>query len=268
MTLQQTIKSPATIGVFDSGIGGLSVLHDIRLRMPKAKLIYAADTAYLPYGNKSDAIIQQRAEIITRFLISQGAALIVVACNTATAAAVVHLRQTFDIPIIGMEPAIKPAASLTQTGVIAVLATENTSKSDRLASLRDKYAHHIKVLTQPCHGLVELVEANALDTPEAFALLNTYIAPLLENKADVIILGCTHYPFLKPAIQRLVGEHVTILDTGPAIARHTQTQFESLNLDSEQEGKEIFYCTSDAEASNKLLSQLWQTSSSFISISI
>jgi len=268
MKLPPIIKSQASIGVFDSGIGGLSVLHEIRLLMPKANLIYTADTAYLPYGNKSDAIIQERAEIITRFLISQGAAMIVVACNTATAAAVAHLRQIFDVPIIGMEPAIKPAASLTQTGVIAVLATENTSKSDRLASLRDKYAHHIKVLTQPCHGLVELVEANALDTPKTLALLDTYISPLLENKADVIILGCTHYPFLKPAIQRLVGEHVSILDTGPAIARHAQTHAQSLNLDTEQEGNEIFYCTSDAEVSNKLLSQLWQTRRSFVSIAI
>ncbi len=256
--------SPPTIGVFDSGMGGLSVLHEMRLLMPQANLIYVADSAWLPYGNKSEALVQERATIITQFLIHQGASMIVVACNTATAAAVSDLRQTFEVPIIGMEPAVKPAAELTQTGVIAVLATENTTKSQRLASLTTRFADHITVLTQPCHGLVELVEAHALDTPATFALLEKYITPLLSAEADVLILGCTHYPFLKPAIQSLVGDKVKILDTGAAIARHVQKQWLMLYPDDnkqnsdEQSGSEFFYCTGDVQAANHLLAQFWR----------
>jgi len=252
------MKNPA-IGIFDSGIGGLSVLHEIRTMMPEANLIYIADTAYLPYGTKSEEDIEERAKRITTFLISQGAVMIVVACNTATAAAATFLRETFDVPIIGMEPAIKPAASLTETGVIAVLATENTTKSSRLAALTDRYAHHIKVLTQPCHGLVELVENNEANSPKALTLLDNYISPLMDAKADVLILGCTHYPFLKPAIHQLVRERMKIIDTGNAVARHTQSQFLSLNITSQQQGKVNFYCTGDAQSTGKFLSMLWES---------
>ena len=251
------------IGVFDSGIGGLSILHALREAMPEANLIYVADTAFLPYGNKPESLIQERAEGITRFLIGQGASIIVVACNTATAAAVPHLRETFDIPIIGMEPAIKPAASITRTGVIGVLATEGTVKSSRLASLKDRFAHDIKVLTQPCHGLVELIEEHELDTPKALLLIDKYISPLLMEKADVLILGCTHYPFLKPAIQSLVGEHIHILDTGPAVARHTFNQVQMLQLDTGHQARESFYCTGDANSSTPLLQKLWKETASF-----
>lgn len=262
MQEQRLTGTQPIIGIFDSGMGGLSVLHEMRLLMPHAHLIYIADSAWLPYGNKSEAFIQQRSEIITQNLIDQGASLIVVACNTATAAAVTYLRQTFDVPIIGMEPAVKPAAELTQTGVIAVLATENTTKSDRLASLTTRFAHHIKVLTQPCHGLVELVEAHALDTPETVALLEKYINPLLLAQADVIILGCTHYPFLKPTMQRLVGEQVQILDTGAALARYIQKQLSALNLDNphndgNQSGSETFYSTGHVATANYLLARFW-----------
>ena len=234
-------------------------MHEIRTLMPEANLIYVADTAYLPYGTKSEKDIEGRAKCITQFLISQGALMIVIACNTATAAAATVLRETFDIPIIGMEPAIKPAASVTETGVIAVLATENTSKSSRLAALTDRYAHHIKVLTQPCHGLVELVEANDVSSPKALALLDHYISPLLDADADVLILGCTHYPFLKPAIEQLVGNQMTVLDTGDAVARQTQKQFLALNIQREQKGGEKFYYTSDSSSTNTLLSLLWKS---------
>ena len=258
MQSEQSHTPKPAIGVFDSGIGGLSVLHEIRALIPDANLIYVADTEYLPYGTKSEAIIQERAKKITEFLIAQGAVLVVMACNTATAAAATYLRQNFEIPIIGMEPAIKPAASLTQTGVIAVLATENTTKSNRLAELKDRYAHHIHVISQPCHGLVELVEANDLNSEKTLALLDSYIAPLLAAEADVLILGCTHYPFLKPAIQQLVGARMTILDTGNAVARHTQTQFQTLNLIAEQYGVEYFYCTHPSDNSAQLISTLWK----------
>ena len=260
--------SQAKIGVFDSGIGGLSVLREIRILMPGADLIYVADTAYLPYGTKAEEAIQKRAKHIVEFLISQGAVIIVIACNTATAAAANYLRKTFEIPIIGMEPAVKPAASLTNSGVIAVLATENTTKSNRLAELTDRYAHHIKVLTQPCHGLVELVEANDLYSPKAFELLNSYIAPLIDANADILILGCTHYPFLKPAVQKIVGKNVKILDTGIAVAQHTQTQFQLLSLTAQQRGTEIFYCTSNSQSNKKLFSLFWAEASSCNHISI
>jgi len=262
------IHTTPTIGIFDSGMGGISVLKEINHLISHAHLIYVADSAHLPYGSKSEAFIQQRAGIITNFLIGQGADIIVVACNTATAAAIHHLRETFDKPIIGTEPAIKPAAALTKTGVIGVLATENTSKSSRLASLKDRFAHHIEVITQPCHGLVELVESFQVDTPETIALLDKYIAPLLAAKVDVIILGCTHYPFLKPAIHKLVGENVAIIDTGEAIARHTFNQLKVMNTGHSQHGEQTFYCTGDSEGYSALLGKLWQAGGTFQTISL
>jgi len=268
MKLTHTKGKQPAIGVFDSGIGGVSVLHEIRQLMPSVNLIYVADSAWLPYGNKPESVIRKRAELICDFLIKQGASIIVVACNTATASAVAHLREKFHVPIVGMEPAIKPAAHYTNSGVVAVLATENTTKSHRLASLKDRFAHDIELLVQPCHGLVELVEANKLNTPETVAMLEGYIKPLLDAKADVLILGCTHYPFLKPAIQSVAGEEVTILDTGLAIARHVKRQMQSLNLQHEHEAHEYFYCTGNAEIASMLLANLWLHERSFVMLAI
>jgi glutamate racemase len=208
------------IGVFDSGVGGLSVLREIRALLPDEDLVYVADSAHCPYGEKSHTFIRQRAATLSRFLIEQRARVIVVACNTATAAAIEDLRAHFvDVPIVGMEPAIKPAAAATRSGVVGVLATGTTLGADRFALLAERFADGIEVLTQPCPGLVEQVEAGDLESERTLDLLRAYTTPLLDRGADTLVLGCTHYPFLRPALVRVVGPDVTILDTGKAVAR-------------------------------------------------
>jgi len=258
------INSQPTIGIFDSGIGGLSVCQEIRTLIPQANIIYIADNAHLPYGNKPEALIRQRSQSLSQHLISQGADIIVVACNTATAAAIHHLREHFDVPIIGTEPAIKPAAALTKSGIIGVLATENTSKSSRLADLKDRFAKNIQVITQPCHGLVEAIENNHLDTPEVIELLHIYLDPLIQAHADVIILGCTHYPFLKSSIEKIVGKDIKVIDTGFAIARHTQQQLHDLALNQTSfEATKRFLCTDNAAHYNTILPHLYPCNTFF-----
>lgn len=213
----------APIGVFDSGLGGLSVLREIRYLLPYEDLLYVADSAYVPYGDKSEELIQQRSLFLARFLLDQGAKAIVVACNTATAAAVALLRQELPaVPVIAMEPALKPAAAATRSGTVGVLATVGTLASARFAALLARYSGAVKIITQPCPGLVEQVEAGELDTPHTRRLLERYIRPLLTAGADTLILGCTHYPFLSSQIAQIAGANTSIIDTGPAVARQVQ----------------------------------------------
>jgi glutamate racemase len=214
--------STGVIGVFDSGVGGLSVLHHIRRTLPAERLVYVADSAHVPYGDKSPHYIEQRSIALTRFLISQGADAIVIACNTATAAAAATLRREFSIPIVGMEPAVKPAVSATKTGVVGVLATIGTLESARFAALLERYAGKIGIVTQGCPGLVEQVESGDLHGIRTRELVERYTAPLLARGADTLILGCTHYPFLAPLIREIVGNKVALIDTGVAVARHLQ----------------------------------------------
>lgn len=207
------------IGVFDSGVGGLSVLHHIREALPEANLIYVADSGHVPYGDKSPEYIIQRSLSITQFLTGQGAEAIVIACNTATAAAAHALRAKFSLPIVAMEPAVKPAVSATRSGVVGVLATVGTLESARFAALLERYAGTVKIVTQGCPGLVEAVERGDLLGREARMLVERYTAPLLDAGADTLILGCTHYPFLAPLIREVVGASVSLIDTGAAVAR-------------------------------------------------
>lgn len=210
------------IGVFDSGVGGLSVLRELRAELPAECFIYYADSGHCPYGGKSVAQIQTRAVAITDDLLAQGCKLIVVACNTATIAAVEHLRAHYPQPFIGMEPAVKPAAALSRSGVIGVLATGAALSGDKFHRLVAAHAGGVRVITQPCPGLVEAVEAGDLDGPGPQALVARYVEPLRAEGADVLVLGCTHYPFLRPLIQRVAGPQVQVLDTGAAVARHTR----------------------------------------------
>ena len=210
------------IGVFDSGVGGLSVLLHIRRILPDARLIYVADSAHVPYGDKSAQYIEHRSITLTRFLIEQGAQAMVIACNTATAAAAASLRHQFDLPIIGMEPAVKPAVAATKSGVIGVLATIGTLESARFAALLERYAGNVKIVTQGCPGLVEQVELGDLSSQETRRLVERYTGPLLSHGADTLILGCTHYPFLAPLIREVAGDKITLVDTGEAVARHLQ----------------------------------------------
>lgn len=247
-----------TIGVFDSGVGGLSVLRHIRRTLPDERLIYVADSGHVPYGDKSPEYIGRRALAITQFLIEQGADAIVIACNTATAAAASLLRSQFSLPIVGMEPAIKPAVAATMSGVVGVLATTGTLESARFAALLEKYAGHVRIVTQGCPGLVEQIERGDLDGEETRALVQRYSAPLLEAGADTLILGCTHYPFLSPLIAELAGPAVTLVDTGEAVARQLLRRVqEELPAGPGGDGAAQFFTSADAAATSRIMSSLW-----------
>ena len=208
------------IGVFDSGVGGLSVWREIARQLDHHDTIYVADQAHVPYGSRSLEEVQRFAKGITRFLLEEGASVVVVACNTASAAALHYLRAIFpQVPFVGMEPAVKPAAQNTRAGVVGVIATPATFQGELFASLLERFAADVQVLTQVCPGLVEAVEVGALDTPETEALLRACLEPLLEAGMDQLVLGCTHYPFLRPVIEQIVGPEVEIVDPAPAVAR-------------------------------------------------
>lgn len=213
------------IGIFDSGVGGLSVFREIKKILPDERYIYYSDNAHCPYGEKSKEYIIDRARHITDFLISKGADVIVVACNTATAAAIRTLREEYRIPFIGMEPAIKPAAQLTRTGIVGVLATAGTLKADKYKDTRGKYADDIIVVEHIGQGFVELVESGQTTGSRAEAVVTESVEPLLDAGADTIVLGCTHYPFLSETISKVSASlaperTVHIVDPAPAVARH------------------------------------------------
>ena len=216
----KALPALSPIGVFDSGVGGLSVWREIVRQFPAEDTIYFADQAHIPYGSRSLDEVRGYTEAITRFLLHCGAKIIVVACNTASGAALHGLRDTFpDVPFVGMEPAVKPAAERTRTGKVGVIATPATFQGDLFASLVERFASDVELHTQACPGLVEAVETGALDTPETEKLLRRYLEPLLDAGIDHLVLGCTHYPFLQAAIQRITGPDVTLIDPAPAVAR-------------------------------------------------
>lgn len=253
-------SSEAAVGIFDSGVGGLSVMREIHALLPAEDLLYVADSAYAPYGPRPAEFIRARATSLTRFLVEQGAKAVVVACNTATAAAVAELRQRFSVPIIAMEPAVKPAVAASRSGIIGVLATEGTLKSAQFAALLARFAGDVQVVTQPCNGLVEQVERGALADPRTLALLRRYTAPLLAAGADTIILGCTHYPFLRTAIAQVVGDGPRLIDTGAAVARELRRRLQQQDLLSRRgAGGERFWTSGDPHRLGPVMSGLWGT---------
>ena len=208
------------IGIFDSGTGGLSVFREIYRLLPDERYIYYSDNANCPYGEKSREYIIDRARAITSFLIGQGAEIVVVACNTATAAAISTLREEFPICFIGMEPAVKPAAQATATGVVGVLATAGTLKATKYIDTREKWAHDVKIVEHIGKGFVELVENGTVIGEEAEAVVEKSIRPLIDAGADTIVLGCTHYPFLSDTIRKVAGKPINLIDPAPAVAKH------------------------------------------------
>lgn len=225
------MQPDAPVGIFDSGVGGLSVLAEIRRQLPRESLLYVADSGHVPYGEKSSEFIRQRSLRIAEFLVGEGAKALVVACNTATAAAVAELRERYPLlPIVGMEPAVKPAAAATRSGVVGVLATTGTLKSARFAALLDRFAADVRVVTQPCPGLVERIEAGQLSSTETRQLLAGFVEPLLAQGCDTLILGCTHYPFIKPLLREMLPADVSLIDTGAAVARQLGSLLEARGL--------------------------------------
>lgn len=238
---QTETNALAPIGIFDSGLGGLSVLRDIRALLPDESLIYLADQAYLPYGDKTQQQILARAFAITEYLLSRGCKAIVIACNTATAAAVKDLRAAYpDFPFIGVEPGLRPAAKLSQTGHVGVLATLATSRSGKFLQLQRQLNAEFGVQfhVSACVGLVELIEAGQLSSLEINRLLADYLQPLILAQCDTLVLGCTHYPFLREAIEQelrqkapdFFDQHRQLIETGSAVARQLQTTLLKKNL--------------------------------------
>ena len=251
----ETQPNPSPIGVFDSGVGGLSILKAIRTRLPKESLLYIADSANAPYGDREPAFILERAFRLTEFLIAARAKAVVIACNTATVVAAQALREAFDIPIIAVEPAIKPAVAISRSAVVAVLATTRTLESASVAKLQHHYGGGAELMFQACPGLVEQIERGEFASAKTIELLESYLQPVLAAGADTLVLGCTHYPFLAPQIQAIAGANVTILDSAEAVARQVERKIIP-NIDN-QAAKNVFLTTGDPERSRALISELW-----------
>lgn len=236
------------IGVFDSGIGGLTIMREIRRLMPNEDILYLADQANVPYGLRSLSEVRSLSTSIVEFMQSQGAKAVVVACNTASAAALNHLRNEFDgLPIIGMEPAVKPAVGVTRSGHIGVLATPVTFEGELYASVVHRFAEHVEVHATPIPGLVDLIEAGTWEGQAVEELLSSRVAPLLAAGVDTLVLACTHYPLIIPALRAVVGAEIKIIDPSPAIARQTRRVLDDQKLaaGNPRSGRNIFLTSGD-----------------------
>ena len=222
----------APVGLFDSGLGGLSVLRAVRSQLPDEALIYVADSLYAPYGERDDDFIADRTLAIGEWLVAQGAKALVVACNTATAQSIALVREKLPIQLIGVEPGVKPAALQSKSRVAGVLATRVTLRSARFQGLLERYASDCRFLCQPGLGLVEAVERCDIGSPELRALIESYLQPMLDAGADTLVLGCTHYPFLDAAIRDIAGDRLTLIDTSVAIARQLERVLDQQGLRS------------------------------------
>jgi glutamate racemase len=256
----------APIGVFDSGVGGLSVLHAIRHELPHEHFLYVADSGCAPYGDRTPAFIIERATTITDFLLRQGAKSIVVACNTATAVAVGSLRARFTLPIVAIEPAVKPAAARTRSRVVGVLATTSTVASPNMSKLLASYGRvregsgeDVEFVVQPCPGLADQVEKGLIASADTRAMVKRYLQPIIDKGADVLVLGCTHYPFLRPLIQEIAGPGVDLIDPATAVARELRRRLETNGLlnGADTPGTVQFWTTGTVEAVQPIVRQLW-----------
>lgn len=253
-------ESIRPVGIFDSGVGGLSVLRAIRNQLPSEDILYFGDQAHIPYGQRTKEDVRELAFGITRFLLNLGAKMIVVACNTASAAALQELRRSFpDVPFVGMEPAVKPAAENTHSGKVGVLATPTTFAGEMYASVVERFAKDVQILTSTCPGLVERVEAGDLEGPLTREILENALLPMLEAGIDTIVMGCTHYPFVIPLVQSITGIDVNVIDPAPAIARQARRLLEgSLLINAGEEPGDLqFYTSGDpGEFSDRLATLL------------
>ena len=247
------------IGVFDSGVGGLSVLREVRRELPAEDLIYVADSGYAPYGDRPEDYVRGRAIAIMEFLRAQNVKAVVVACNTATGIAVDALRARYAEPIVAIEPAVKPAAAQTRSKVVGVLATTQTLAGQKFAKLVSTHAGDVEVLTQACPGLVEQVERGELFSTSTRSLVEQYLRPLLDKRADTIVLGCTHYPFVSDVIRDVAGPTVTIIDSAGPVARELRRRLHvnGLLAAESRTGSETFWTTGSPEHVAAVIEQLW-----------
>lgn len=251
------------IGIFDSGVGGLTVANAISLLLPNEAIFYIGDTARIPYGNKSKDDIEKFSLEMTKFLLDKDCKAIVIACNTASAYALEAVRNTYpDIPVIAMEPAVKPAIEHSKTGAIGVLATLGTLKSDRYSHLKNKFGQGIQILENPCLGLVDNIEAGKWNDQETVLLLENILKPMVDAHVDHIVLGCTHYPIVIPLIANIMGDSVQLVNPAPAIAKQVYRQLAERNLlcvdtnVKENSPKHIVWATGSALSFNYLLKEL------------
>jgi glutamate racemase len=256
--MTRKIKQHGNIGIFDSGVGGLSVLKEIKEQFPRESLIYIADQIHVPYGNRSREKVLDFSKGIVRFLIQENVKLVVVACNTASAVALSELRRIYpDMPFVGMEPAVKPAAEETSTGVVGVLATPATFQGDLYASTVERFARGVKVLQDTCPGLVEQIEAGNISHPQSRQILKKALEPMLEKNIDKVVMGCTHYPFVIPLIEDIVGPDIKVIDPAPAVSRQVGRLLDSYQLQSEDKtGTYQFLTTGDPQKLSAITMEL------------
>jgi len=241
------------IGIFDSGIGGTSIWKEIHHLLPNEKTIYLADSKNAPYGQKSKEEIIALSMKNTELLLKMNCKLIVVACNTATTNAIEELREKYDVPFIGIEPAIKPAVSHSKTQIIGILATQGTLNSALFNKTTEKY-QDTKIIEQVGHGLVQLIENGGINSPEMTELLQSYLTPMIEANIDYLVLGCSHYPYLIPQIKKILPEHIHIIDSGEAVAKQTQKILkEKIGFTSAKNNEPIFYTNTDSKVLSEIL---------------
>lgn len=247
--------SKQPIGIFDSGVGGTSIWKEIHALLPYENTIYLADSANAPYGPKGKDAIIALSEKNTEYLLNQNSKIIVVACNTATTNAIKHLRKKYDVPFIGIEPAIKPAALQTQTKAIGILATKGTLSSELFFNTSQLYSNGIEVIEQEGEGIVQLIESGNINSEEMKALLEIYLKPMLNANIDYLVLGCTHYPYLIPQLLQMLPKHIKIIDSGEAVARQTKAILKQLNLLNIADVKPDlkFYINSNPKVMSQLL---------------
>lgn len=252
-------KHQGPIGIFDSGVGGLSVLREVNRLLPAEDLIYLADQAHVPYGDRSRDEVLEFSKGIIRYFLREGVKLVIIACNTASAVALTELRKNYpSLPFVGMEPAVKPAAQETSTGVVGVLATPATFQGDLYASTVEKFAKGVKILQDTCPGLVGEIEAGRVEGKRAREILENALGPMIGQGVDEIVMGCTHYPFVIPLIREIIGDEVQVIDPAPAVARQAGRLLAEYDLgkSSPERGENLFYTTGNPEDFSRILLSL------------
>jgi len=262
----------APIGLFDSGVGGLSIWRQVAKQLPAESLLYLADQAHVPYGERSAAEIRRFCLDVADALVARGCKAIVVACNTASAVALGPLRRRFPgVPILGLEPAVKPAVALTRSGVVGVMATPATFQGDLYRATVGRHASTVQVVNQVCIGLADLVEQGSLEGPDCEELLSRFLEPMLAAGADTIVLGCSHYPFVIETIRRLVGPSLAVIDPAPAVARHLGRVLRERGLirpESAGQGEHRFLTTGDPAVFDRAAARLVGVSSCSSALSL
>lgn len=253
------INPDSPIGVYDSGVGGLTVWRAVRALLPQEDLLYFADQAKVPYGVRPLEEVRSLAEGVSSYFMGQGAKLIVIACNTASAAALKHLRALYaDFPFVGMEPAVKPAAEQTLSGKVGVLATPSTFQGELYASVVERFAHDVQLYQNTCPGLVQQIEKGYLDTPKTRRILTGALEPMLKEGVDTLVMGCTHFPFVIPLIKQIAGEDVRVIDPAPAVARQVQRVLAArcLLANRKRTGNSVFLTSGENSKLQELLPKL------------